>query len=232
VSATSGKPAGIAFDQQDDLSMAELSDSCESSRLASELCTACGLCCSGAFFYRVIVSAEESRRLAGLSIQVHTYRSNEFRMLEPCSALVDCSCTIYSLRPQDCRDFKCRLLNAALSDAIFADRALEIIATTRSLIASLAPRLASALPLRQRESNNFYVLLQRLLRFIDARVNQKGASSISLGQRQLLADACDYLSLIDQSFRSPSLLAKFRALIARIDEEPRASSPQEIPQIR
>ncbi|MCT0224779.1 YkgJ family cysteine cluster protein [Synechococcus sp. CS-1328] len=197
--------------------MADPPESNAQSDVASELCTACGLCCSGAFFYRVVVTAAESLRLAELSVPTHTYRANEFRMLEPCSALVDCTCTIYNHRPQDCRDFDCRLLSAALSQAVSIDRALEIIGTAKSLIASLTPKISSALPANQQESNNVYVLLSRLFHHVNGSVNKQGAGSITIQQRHLLAKACDYLSLIAKHFRSPSLLAKYRALIATID---------------
>ena len=79
------------------------------SRDASDICTDCGLCCSGALFdHGELTDAEvPDARALGLRIEDAGERT---RFRQPCSALVANCCTIYAMRPGVCRSYRCQLL--------------------------------------------------------------------------------------------------------------------------
>lgn len=99
-------------------------------RDASELCVGCGLCCDGSLYGHVKLEAEDRARLAavgagGLELLLH-----------PCRFFGDGRCTVYDIRPSNCRSYSCRVLEDLDAGAID-------LGTARS-------RVEQALALRER----------------------------------------------------------------------------------
>jgi len=70
------------------------------------LCESCGLCCDGTLFAHVDVTPEE---LAAIAERV-TLSSDWALLLQPCSALEGCRCSVYADRPRICRAYRCSVL--------------------------------------------------------------------------------------------------------------------------
>jgi len=79
---------------------------------AARLCAACGMCCNGVLFHGMAVQPGDSlRALAAKGLRAKR-RDGELQFLQPCPAHADNCCRIYAERPQRCRIFACRQLEA------------------------------------------------------------------------------------------------------------------------
>ena len=111
---------------------------------AARLCAACGLCCNGAMFHKVILqpgdSAHELRAL-GLKIK---RKKGQFTMSQPCSAYCEGQCSIYAQRPQRCRLFECRQLLRLAQGEITESAAMEKIQDALRKLALVSELLAQA----------------------------------------------------------------------------------------
>lgn len=107
-------------------------------RTLEHLCRACGLCCDGSLFGRARLAPDEVT-----SARTHRLRvvANEGSFEQPCSALVDRTCTIYQARPRACRAFTCRLYERR--DQPLTEK-LAIVARTQALLAELQDAGASS----------------------------------------------------------------------------------------
>ena len=80
--------------------------------LAAKLCAACGMCCNGVLFYGTRLQPEDSiRSLTALGMKLKR-KDGEMQFLQPCPAYKDSCCSIYEKRPQRCRTFVCKQLQA------------------------------------------------------------------------------------------------------------------------
>ena len=104
------------------------------------LCTACGLCCSGALFDFGPLAPEEVETAQDSGMAV-LEAEDEFGFALPCPALDGACCTAYSSRPATCRTYRCQLLRAAETGNVAVERALTIIARAREAAASVIAQL-------------------------------------------------------------------------------------------
>jgi uncharacterized protein len=92
------------------------------SDLASDLCTACALCCTGAIFNTVGVEFDELQSTVMLGIAVKSARDGNLSFWQPCPQLAGKCCQVYAGRPQGCRQYRCELLKRLDSgDVAYAD---------------------------------------------------------------------------------------------------------------
>jgi uncharacterized protein len=98
----------------------------------TDLCTQCGLCCSGALFdFGPLDPAEvEAARSNGLAV---LEAEGRYGFAQPCPALDGAWCRAYAQRPQTCREFRCKLLRSVEAGDITLTEAESII--TRTLMA-------------------------------------------------------------------------------------------------
>src|SRR5690348_11951563 len=75
------------------------------------LCTRCGLCCDGSLFADVELANSEGPFLEVMGLDVEDGDDGIHELLlQPCNALKEGRCNIYSHRPTCCRTFECNLL--------------------------------------------------------------------------------------------------------------------------
>ncbi|HOC56222.1 MAG TPA: YkgJ family cysteine cluster protein [Verrucomicrobiota bacterium] len=113
----------------------------------NELCTACGLCCSGVLFADVrLRSGDDASRLRSLGLAFCASQSSArlSRVPQPCAALEGTRCRVYGERPRYCREFECVLLKSAKEGRTGFAAALRVIRTARER-AEKVSRLLSAL---------------------------------------------------------------------------------------
>jgi hypothetical protein len=83
---------------------------------SNSLCLECGLCCNGVLFADVQLQPKDDPRiLQSLGLKFVSNRKSQIvnhKFAQPCAAFAGCQCTIYSDRPQYCRQFECLLLKS------------------------------------------------------------------------------------------------------------------------
>ncbi len=92
--------------------------------LAERLCRTCGLCCNGVLFHLVrLQTGDLLSEFAGLGLKIRRKKGSD-QFSQPCPALENCQCTIYSQRPTRCRRFECQQLQRAVQGKITEAEAL------------------------------------------------------------------------------------------------------------
>ena len=100
----------------------------------SDLCRACGLCCTGALFSRVNLTPADAEVIAQAGRTVDCQEGQHF-LAQPCPHHDPCAgCQIYESRFATCRDFRCKLLAKFDSGGIDGPAAAQTIATAKQLI--------------------------------------------------------------------------------------------------
>ncbi len=122
------------------------------------LCTRCGLCCDGSLFADVeLASHDEASTLEVMGLEIEDADEEDGGLLlQPCGALKGKRCSIYAHRPDCCRTFECRLLQAVKGGVVSVERAqarisdvLRRIKRVQQLILQLGAG-DECLPLRER----------------------------------------------------------------------------------
>jgi hypothetical protein len=99
--------------------------------VGSQLCTQCGLCCTGALHNFAVLEPEEIPFARGLGLTLRTQGRPGFAL--PCPYLKDCACSIYDNRPQVCGRYICQLLDDVREGKIALEVALEHVRTAKQL---------------------------------------------------------------------------------------------------
>lgn len=101
--------------------------------LIEQLCLPCGICCTGVIFRDVALESAEATALSAAGLPV-LRRYRRVRLPQPCPALgPDNRCRIYPQRPNLCRRFECRLVQAVRAGRLQPADALRCIEQTRQL---------------------------------------------------------------------------------------------------
>jgi len=125
--------------------------------LTDTLCTHCGLCCDGSLFADgELADTDEASALEVMGLEIEDDENDGGLLLQPCGALKGKCCSIYAHRPDCCRTFECRLLQAARRGAVGVVQAREKIAEVRRRIGRVKERIGQLggnndrLPLKER----------------------------------------------------------------------------------
>jgi uncharacterized protein len=98
---------------------------------ATDLCSACGLCCNGILFYSVRLQPKDSpKELIGLGLKLQR-KKKQYSILQPCPAFCGTHCSIYEKRPERCRAFECEQLRQLTAGETTEALALEKIREAR-----------------------------------------------------------------------------------------------------
>lgn len=97
----------------------------------SLLCTACGLCCTGALHDAASLGEDEVEPAIAIGLPVLSSATSP-RFSLPCPKLSAATCTIYEKRPRVCAAYVCRLLEDVREGRPLAD-ALDIVGEARRL---------------------------------------------------------------------------------------------------
>ena len=117
----------------------------DASSASSDICLACGLCCSGALFDLVPLDADEIARARGLRLPViQTPHVDGFAV--PCPELHDRACAIYTgdatdRRPRMCGVYVCVTLRAFQAGELAFDVALDRVREGAALADELHARV-------------------------------------------------------------------------------------------
>ncbi|QDH34777.1 YkgJ family cysteine cluster protein [Porphyrobacter sp. YT40] len=106
----------------------------------TDLCTRCGLCCSGALFDFGPLAAGEVEQARADDLAV-LEAEGEFGFALPCPALDGACCTVYATRPATCRAYRCKLLRALEGEDMTFAEAVERVEEARAMMAALTLQL-------------------------------------------------------------------------------------------
>jgi len=100
--------------------------------VSQSVCRVCGLCCDGALFSRVPLDRAEIPTISDLGFGIVQVSHPAYFTL-PCPKFVGGSCSVYAQRPQNCRDFRCRLLQRLEAGELSTENALALVRRATSL---------------------------------------------------------------------------------------------------
>jgi hypothetical protein len=102
---------------------------------ASDLCKACGLCCTGHLFAWGKLRSTEIESAKTLGLNVLGSGPNDRGFSQPCS-LWDGECTIYTSPnyPHFCGLYKCKLLKELMDESITLPEALRVVQQVKVMI--------------------------------------------------------------------------------------------------
>lgn len=105
---------------------------------ATELCLACGLCCTGHLFAWVRLKAVELTPLEKLGLPVIRNDPRQRGFNQPCP-MWNGSCKIYDSPhyPSGCRSYNCKLLRELLDESVELDQALRVVKQAKAKIRSV-----------------------------------------------------------------------------------------------
>ncbi len=98
----------------------------------SELCTRCGLCCTGALHNAAKLDEDEISAATALGLPILERAKPGFAL--PCPRLAGTVCTIYGNRPRVCGRYRCGLLQQLEAGEVNFKAALAKVETAQELI--------------------------------------------------------------------------------------------------
>lgn len=135
---------------------------------ATNICLACGLCCTGTLVGFVQLDADEVPRVREF-MDIEEDNGNGV-FLQPCKKYCD-GCTVYEKRPKQCASFKCGLLKSVEQKELDFHTAVEVVVEVKLKKIALEKKIA-ALQI-ELDSPSFYfkmVELKKILKNKNAEV--------------------------------------------------------------
>ena len=114
--------------------------------VGSQLCTQCGLCCTGALHDTASAEPDEleALRSGGMTI---VKDGEKYRFSMPCAYLRGTSCSTYGRRPRVCSRYRCRLLRDVEAGAAEVSDALIKVREARRLFEAVVQLLPPGMTL-------------------------------------------------------------------------------------
>jgi Fe-S-cluster containining protein len=101
----------------------------------SQLCTQCGLCCTGALHNFAVLEADELDFALSLGLALRSEGRPGFAL--PCPYLEGCSCSIYTSRPKVCGRYVCQLLDNVQQQKTSVEQGLERVLIAKELFSEV-----------------------------------------------------------------------------------------------
>ena len=115
--------------------------------VGSQLCTQCGLCCTGALHDTASAEPGEVEGLRNRGMQI--VKDEKFRFSLPCPQLKGTSCGIYENRPHVCSRYRCQLLRDVEAGAAEPADALLKVREARRLYEAVVRLMPPGMSLPQ-----------------------------------------------------------------------------------
>lgn len=166
---------------------------------ATDLCSACGLCCDGTLFYSVVLQPGDSpKELISLGLKLKK-KKKQFQFLQPCSAFCGTHCSIYDHRPTRCRAFECEQLRRMNAAEISPGEALARVREAKASLNEVKSLLRQMGELHEKRN------ILRRYDAICARVpDPADEPEATLLKERLTASLEGLETLLRQHFRPPS----------------------------
>lgn len=109
---------------------------------STELCTSCGLCCSGILYDSVPSVSHEFADLVELGLKPYEEPAGQLRFNLPCPHLSGTRCGVYDQRPGTCRRFQCELLKNLEKGELSLPQALARVQVAKEIIDEVSPAIS------------------------------------------------------------------------------------------
>ncbi len=159
---------------------------------SENLCLSCGLCCDGTLIGFVELYRDELPKLRKL-MKIEEADGNGI-FIHPCKSYCD-GCTIYSDRPKQCDNFKCRLLKSHEEKELDFDSAVEVINKLKLKKLVLEKKLARLQ--FKLKSQSFYFKIIELNTFLQ---KNKAESALNQTHLELISDIKQLNNLLTKRF--------------------------------
>lgn len=110
--------------------------------IGSQLCTSCGLCCTGALHDVAALDEDEVAAAQAVGLEI-VEASGRFDFALPCPRLEGNWCGIYPNRPRVCGRYRCKLLSDVEEGYLSLNEALERVATAKQAVRKVLDHLPS-----------------------------------------------------------------------------------------
>lgn len=115
---------------------------------APDLCTRCGLCCTGVIHNAAVLDQDEVEAAGAVGLPVLD-RPGRPGFGLPCPKLVDLKCTIFGHRPRVCGRYMCQVLIDYREGLLSFAEAEAHVDYAHKLVATMRALLPEGMPLRQ-----------------------------------------------------------------------------------
>ena len=100
------------------------------------ICVGCGLCCDGTLHGTATVQLHDEANVTAAGLEIATEGKKRF-FRQPCPNFSCGSCTVYAIRPEVCRTYRCALLINLEAGRISEADAREKVATAKKLLGTV-----------------------------------------------------------------------------------------------
>jgi hypothetical protein len=109
---------------------------------STDLCTSCGLCCSGVVYDSVPCRPAEKQNVADLGLRPYEDPPGQPRFDLPCRHLQGTRCGVYGRRPSPCAEFQCELLKQFEAGEVSKPEALALVYEAKRMIGEVQPMMS------------------------------------------------------------------------------------------
>ena len=106
---------------------------------STDLCTSCGLCCSGVVYDTVPIRPAEIENVIELGLQPYEDPPGQPRFNLPCRHLQGTRCSVFARRPSPCAEFRCELLKRFEAGRISKADAIGLVQEVKQMVDELQP---------------------------------------------------------------------------------------------
>jgi uncharacterized protein len=107
------------------------------------LCQSCALCCDGTLFGKVPLELAELPPMRNLGFDIMELLEQAY-FPQPCAKLIECRCSVYEARPNNCRGYRCNVLRRLERGELDIEQATSLVQKAASLRSSMRPSPLSA----------------------------------------------------------------------------------------
>jgi len=180
---------------------------------AGNVCQSCGLCCSGALFSYVAVDRQEVDKCKSLGFEIEVQKRNKHVFKIPCTRLSNNRCSVYNSRPRKCIGYHCSLAKNVIKGATTYDDAIESVQKAHEYIKWLTENAK----VENEEGRKKLNIRDHLSHVLKKFTTPEQIKLINKEEKHYINEAFEYLKLIDNEFRTTSLLTKYSMLIQSIN---------------
>ena len=181
----------------------------------ADLCTNCGLCCTGLIFPRVGVKPTDEFVYLHPDVELKVTGPGKKSMALPCQFLKDMLCSIYTDRPRNCRAYTCDLNQCVVNGADEYDNALAVIQNLNRLIDEIDPVLVEL------TGEDFRAIgFQEFCKSFAGDASQRlfEGEALTAIEQKFIPLAFDIIKTADRFLRKTKRLAEFANLMVAKDQ--------------
>jgi Fe-S-cluster containining protein len=172
----------------------------------SSLCLACGFCCNGVLYARVMVKPEEIEHIRALGLAVELLREGP-GFHQPCLLYHQQRCSAYPNHPGACRAYQCDLLKKYLAGAIPQAQAFQTIQYAHELLNAVIAQLPP--------DYSYDQVLQEMGEGQDSRGGICGSDRLRQQNAELLLAAAKLVLYAHKHFGDPKEAAADQMMVMR-----------------